>query len=189
MTERVALITGASSGIGAATARRLRGLGYTVYAGARRVERMGDVAELGIHAVALDVSDDASMVGLVDRIIGETGRIDVLVNNAGYGAYGALEEVPLAEARRQFDVNLFGLARLTQLVLPHMRAQRAGRIINVSSVGGRIYGPLGAWYHAAKFSVEGLSDALRLASRPSAVSSARIARSISSISIISSFNF
>ena len=166
MTERVALITGASSGIGEATARRLRRLGYTVYAGARRVERMGDLAELGIHAVALDVTDDASMVGLVDRIIGETGRIDVLVNNAGYGAYGALEEVPLAEARRQFEVNLFGLARLTQLVLPHMRAQRAGRIINVSSVGGRIYGPLGAWYHAAKFSVEGLSDALRLELAP-----------------------
>ena len=166
MTRQVALVTGASSGIGEATARKFVELGYTVYAGARRVERMAGLQELGVRVVELDVVDDASMVALVDRVIGETGRIDVLVNNAGYGAYGALEEVSLVDARRQFDVNLFGLARLTQLVLPHMRAQRSGRVINISSIGGRIYGPLGAWYHAAKFAVEGLSDSLRLELAP-----------------------
>jgi NAD(P)-dependent dehydrogenase (short-subunit alcohol dehydrogenase family) len=99
-------------------------------------------------------------------VITETGRVDALVNNAGYGALGAIEDVPLAEARRQLDVNLFGLARLTQLVLPHMRAQRSGRIINVSSMGGKIHTPLGGWYHAAKFAVEGFSDALRLELAP-----------------------
>ena len=161
MTERVALITGASSGIGDATARRLAQLGYTVYAAARRVDRMDALKEQGINTAPLDVTDDASMVALVEKIIAETGRIDVLVNNAGYGSYGALEDVPIAEARRQFDVNIFGMARLTQLVLPHMRAQRDGYIVNISSVGGKMWEPLGSWYHATKFAVEGLSDSLR----------------------------
>jgi NAD(P)-dependent dehydrogenase (short-subunit alcohol dehydrogenase family) len=159
---KVAIVTGASSGIGHASALRLHAAGYTVYAGARRLERMHDLADAGIHVVELDVTDDASMVGLVDRVITETGRIDVLLNNAGYGSFGALEDVPLQEGRRQFDVNVFGLARLTQLVLPHMRAQGSGRILNMSSMGGRIYEPLGSWYHATKFAVEGMSDALRL---------------------------
>ena len=123
---------------------------------------MAGLAARGIHAVELDVTDDASMTGLVDRILAEHGRIDVLVNNAGYGAYGAVEDVPMAEARRQLEVNLFGLARLTQLVLPTMRQARRGRIINVSSIGGRVGEPLGAWYHASKFAVEGFCDSLRL---------------------------
>ena len=161
MSESVALVTGASSGIGKATALRLAALGITVYAAARRVERMSDLAEHGIHIESLDVTDDGSMVTVVDKIVSEQGRIDILVNNAGYGSYGAIEDVPIDEARRQFDVNVFGLARMTQLVLPHMRAQRDGYIVNISSMGGRIWEPLGGWYHAAKFAVEGLSDCLR----------------------------
>ncbi len=166
MPAPVALVTGGSSGIGEATARRLHELGWTVYAAARRTDRMAGLAGLGIHALALDVTDEASTAAAVDQIIGEQGRIDVLINNAGYGSYGALEDVPLSEARYQFEVNVFGLARLTQLVLPHMRRQRRGRIINVSSIGGRIHEPLGDWYHATKFAVEGLSDSLRAELRP-----------------------
>ena len=161
MSESVALVTGASSGIGKATALRLATLGFTVYAAARRVERMSDLADHGIRVESLDVTDDGSMVAVVEKIVSEQGRIDVLVNNAGYGSYGAVEDVPIAEARRQFDVNVFGLARLTQLVLPYMRAQRDGYIVNISSMGGKIWEPLGGWYHAAKFAVEGLSDCLR----------------------------
>jgi NAD(P)-dependent dehydrogenase (short-subunit alcohol dehydrogenase family) len=163
---KIAIVTGASSGIGHSTALRLHAAGYTVYAGARRLERMKDLADAGLHVVELDVTDDASMVALVDQVMKETGRIDVLVNNAGYGSFGALEDVPTQEGRRQFDVNVFGLARLTQLVLPHMRAQKSGRIINMSSMGGRIHEPLGSWYHATKFAVEGMSDALRLEVAP-----------------------
>ncbi|MCW2673078.1 MAG: short-chain dehydrogenase/reductase [Frankiales bacterium] len=166
---KTAIVTGASAGIGEATCLALVDKGFTVYAVARRADRMAHLAGKGIIPVSADVTDDASMVALVDRVVGETGGIDVLVNNAGYGSYGALEEVPMAEARRQVEVNVFGLARLTQLVLPHMRAQRSGRIINVSSVGGRIWEPLGAWYHATKFAVEGLSDSLRAELRPHGV--------------------
>ena len=161
MSKSVALVTGASSGIGKATALRLAALGFTVHAAARRLERMSDLVDHGIHVESLDVTDDGSMVTVVDKIVSEHGRIDILVNNAGYGSYGAVEDVPIAEARRQFDVNVFGLARLTQLVLPHMRAQRDGYIVNISSMGGKIWEPLGGWYHAAKFAVEGLSDCLR----------------------------
>jgi NAD(P)-dependent dehydrogenase (short-subunit alcohol dehydrogenase family) len=137
-----------------------------VFAAARRVDRMEGLAALGIQVRPLDVTDDASMVAFVDGVIEDSGQVDVLVNNAGYGSYGALEEVPMDEARRQFDVNVFGLARLTQLVLPHMRSRRSGRIINISSMGGKIYEPLGSWYHATKFAVEGLSDSLRLELAP-----------------------
>jgi NAD(P)-dependent dehydrogenase (short-subunit alcohol dehydrogenase family) len=161
-STKTALITGASSGIGEATALHLAELGYTVYAGARRVERMSDLADRGIRTRSVDVTDDPSMVALVEAILADTGRIDVLVNNAGYGLYGALEDVPVEEARRQFDVNIFGLARMTQLVLPQMRAQRDGYIVNISSMGGKIWEPLGSWYHASKFAVEGLSDSLRV---------------------------
>lgn len=162
MTDRVALVTGASSGIGEAAAGRLLADGFVVYAGARRLDRMTGLAGAGAVTVAVDVTDDASMVHLVDRIVAERGRIDVLVNNAGYGSYGAVEDVPLEEGRRQLEVNLFGLARLTQLVIPHMRRAGRGRVINVSSIGGRFGEPLGAWYHASKFAVEGFSDSLRL---------------------------
>lgn len=163
---KTALVTGASSGIGEAICRALLDMGYTVYAGARRVERMQTLAERGAHAVALDVTDDASMVAAVDAMLEREKRIDVLVNNAGYGSYGALEDVPLAEGRRQFDVNVFGLARMTQLVIPTMRAQHSGTIFNVSSIGGKMHEPLGSWYHATKFAVEGMSDCLRMELEP-----------------------
>jgi len=176
MTTKVAIVTGASSGIGEETAKRLAGLGYTVYAAARRVERMWGLAggspaqahptASGIRPVKLDVTDDEALAAFVEDVVAESGRVDVLVNNAGYGSYGSLEDVPMAEARRQFDVNVFGLARLTQLVVPHMRAQRSGYVVNISSVGGKIYEPLGGWYHATKFAVEGLSDSLRLELAP-----------------------
>ena len=176
MTTKVAIVTGASSGIGEETAKRLAGLGYTVYAAARRVDRMwglvgGRPAQphltaSGIRPVRLDVTDDDALAAFVKEVVAESGRVDVLVNNAGYGSYGSLEDVPMAEARRQFDVNVFGLARLTQLVVPHMREQRSGYVVNISSIGGKFYEPLGAWYHATKFAVEGLSDSLRLELAP-----------------------
>jgi NADP-dependent 3-hydroxy acid dehydrogenase YdfG len=158
---KIALVTGASSGIGEATARALMASGYKVFAGARRLDRMAGLAAAGAVLLKLDVTDDASMVAAIDAIKTGAGRLDVLVNNAGYGSYGALEDVPLDEARRQFDVNVFGLARLCQLVLPIMRAQKSGKIVNITSVGGKIWEPLGSWYHATKFAVEGLSDCLR----------------------------
>jgi NAD(P)-dependent dehydrogenase (short-subunit alcohol dehydrogenase family) len=163
---KVALVTGASSGIGEDTARLLHEQGFIVYAVARRLEPMHQLAELGVRVFGMDVTDDASVTAGIEKIIAATGRIDVLVNNAGYGSYGSLEDVPLDEARRQFEVNVFGLARLIQLAVPHMRAQGSGRIINISSIGGKIYEPLGGWYHATKFAVEGLSDSLRIELRP-----------------------
>jgi NAD(P)-dependent dehydrogenase (short-subunit alcohol dehydrogenase family) len=163
---RVALVTGGSSGIGERAAIRLKEAGFATYAVARRVERMEGLEQAGITTFAMDVTDDASMTSGIERIVGEHGRVDVLVNNAGYGSYGAVENVPIDEARRQFEVNVFGLARLIQLVTPHMREQKSGRIINISSVGGKFYEPLGAWYHATKFAVEGFSDSLRLELAP-----------------------
>ena len=163
---RTALVTGASSGIGEETARRLQGLGYTVYGAARRTDRLEKLAAEGVRPLAMDVTDDASMTAGIARIIEEAGRIDVLVNNAGYGSYGAIEDVPIDEARRQFEVNLFGLGRLVQLVTPHMRGQKSGTIINISSMGGRLTTPLGGWYHATKYAVEALSDALRMELKP-----------------------
>ncbi len=160
--KQVILITGASSGMGKAFALRLIEAGHTVYGAARRVQQMQDLIDKGGRAIAMDVTDDATMVSAVERIIGEQGRIDVLINNAGYGIYGSVEETPIQEARRQFEVNLFGLGRLTQLVTPHMRKQGSGRIINISSMGGKMYLPLGAWYHASKHALEGWSDCLRL---------------------------
>ena len=162
----VALVTGASSGIGEDTAHKLRALGYIVYGAARRTDRLQALTADGIRPLAMDVTDDASMSSGVNRILEETGRIDVLVNNAGYGSFGAVEDVPMDEARRQLEVNVFGLARLTQLVAPHMRAQGSGTIINISSIGGRLTTPLGGWYHATKYAVEALSDALRMELRP-----------------------
>jgi NAD(P)-dependent dehydrogenase (short-subunit alcohol dehydrogenase family) len=165
-TGRVALVTGGSSGIGRSTAFRLHRAGFTVYAVARRTDQMAGLEKDGIRTFHMDVTDDASMTSGIERILAETGRIDVLVNNAGYGSYGAVEDVSIDEARRQFEVNLFGLARLTQLVTPTMRERHRGRIINISSVGAVIYEPFGAWYHATKFAVEGFSDSLRVELRP-----------------------
>lgn len=155
------LITGASSGIGKATARKLLEEGYVVYAAARRVERMQDLEELGAIALKMDITKEEEVVAGVERINAERGGTDILVNNAGFGLYGAMEDLPLDEARYQFEVNLFGLARLTQLVLPYMRKRRAGKIVNISSMGGKIYTPLGSWYHATKHALEGWSDCLR----------------------------
>jgi len=166
MASKVALVTGGSSGIGEATALTLRELGYTTYAAARRAERMQHLTQAGICPLAMDVTDEESMQSGIKHILAEEGRIDVLVNGAGYGSYGAIEDVPLAEARHQFEVNVFGAARLTQLVLPHMRDQRAGTIINITSMGGKIYTPLGGWYHATKFALEALSDCLRMEAAP-----------------------
>jgi NAD(P)-dependent dehydrogenase (short-subunit alcohol dehydrogenase family) len=166
MATKVALVTGASSGIGEATALKLHELGYTTYAAARRVERMAHLAASGIRPLAMDVTAEESMQSGIEQILAEEGRIDVLVNGAGYGSYGALEDVPLPEARAQFEVNTFGAARLIQLVLPRMREQRSGTIINITSMGGKIYTPLGAWYHATKFALEALSDCLRMEVEP-----------------------
>jgi NAD(P)-dependent dehydrogenase (short-subunit alcohol dehydrogenase family) len=165
-TAPVALITGASSGMGKAFVLRLLAEGYRVYGAARRVERMTELADAGAETIAMDVTDDASVAEAVAHIVREQGRIDVLVNNAGYGQYGALEDVPIAEGRRQMETNLIGAARLVQLCLPHMRARRSGRIVNISSIGGKFALPLGGWYHASKFALEGYSDALRNEVRP-----------------------
>lgn len=164
--KKVILVTGASSGMGRETALKLIGQGHTVYGAARRVEKMQDLVQAGGHAIELDITDEAEVVACVKQITEEQGALDVLVNNAGYAVYGAVENVTLADAKRQFDVNLFGLARLTQAVLPYMRRQKSGRIINISSMGGKIYTPLGAWYHATKHALEGWSDCLRLELKP-----------------------
>ncbi len=160
--SQVILLTGASSGIGYDTAKDLAAAGHTVYGAARRVEKLEELRPFGIIPLQLDITDEDSVKKAVETIIAEQGRIDALVNNAGYGSYGAIEDVTLDEARNQFEVNLFGLARLTQLVLPQMRAQRSGRIINVSSMGGRLTTFMGAWYHATKYALEAFSDALRM---------------------------
>lgn len=160
--KKVILITGASSGIGKETALRLVREGYTVYAVARRVEKMQDIVRAGGHSLEMDVTNETEIRAGVEAIITEQGKIDVLLNNAGYGLYGAVEDIPLDDARRQFEVNLFGLAALTRAVLPYMRAAGKGTIINTSSMGGKIYTPLGAWYHASKHALEGWSDCLRL---------------------------
>lgn len=159
---KVALITGASSGMGKSTARILLQKGYIVYGAARRIERMSDLQSEGMNVLKLDLTVDASILKAVEYIYEQEGRIDILINNAGYGSYGSVEEVPIEEAKRQFEVNLFGLARLTQLVIPIMRRKKSGRIVNISSMGGKIYTPFGAWYHATKFALEGWSDCLRL---------------------------
>ena len=142
--KSVVLVTGASSGIGKETAKLLVQKGFIVYGASRRLEKMADLKEAGIKLLQMDVTDDASMIAGVDEILRNEKRIDILVNNAGYGSYGALEDVPISEARYQFEVNIFGLARLTQLVLPAMRKQHSGRIINVSSIGGSLGEPHGS---------------------------------------------
>jgi NAD(P)-dependent dehydrogenase (short-subunit alcohol dehydrogenase family) len=159
--SRAVLITGCSSGIGRATALRLVAGGWNVWATARRPETIADLADAGCRTLALDVTDEASMEAAVAQLREEAGAVGVLVNNAGYSQSGAVETVPLEAARRQFETNVFGLARLTQLVLPGMREQRWGKVVNIGSMGGRLTFPGGGWYHATKYALEALSDALR----------------------------
>lgn len=166
MQPKVILITGASSGIGYDTAAALSRQGHKVYAAARRTELMEPLRPLGVIPLSMDVTDDLSMQKAVESILHNEQRIDVLINNAGYGYFGAIEQVSMSEARRQVEVNLFGLARLCQLVIPIMRRQGSGHIINTSSIAGKLTLPYGGWYHVSKYSVEALSDAMRLELKP-----------------------
>ncbi len=163
---KIIFITGASSGIGYDAARSLAMQGHKVYAGARRTDRLESLKEYGVTPLYIDVTDDASCVAAVQGILDAEGRIDVLVNNAGYGFFGAVENVPIDDARNQLEVNVFGLARLCQLVLPSMREQGSGRIINIASVAGHMSMTFGSWYCVSKYSVEALSDALRMEVKP-----------------------
>jgi NAD(P)-dependent dehydrogenase (short-subunit alcohol dehydrogenase family) len=155
------LITGCSTGIGRATAEHLAQRGHVVYASARRLESIADLEARGCRLLALDVTDEDSMSAAVRAVETEHGAVGALVNNAGYSQSGAVESVPLDEVRRQFETNVFGLVRMCQLVLPKMRAQRSGRVVNISSIGGTLVFPGGGIYHATKYAVEALSDALR----------------------------
>jgi NAD(P)-dependent dehydrogenase (short-subunit alcohol dehydrogenase family) len=161
MAAGAVLITGCSTGIGRATAVRLAKHGHTVYATARRLESIADLEPEGCHVLPLDVTDEASMTAAVRAIEGTHGAVGALVNNAGYGQEGAFEDTPMDDVRRQFETNVFGLVRMCQLVLPKMRERRYGRIVNISSVGGKVTFPGGAFYHATKHAVEALSDVLR----------------------------
>ena len=158
---KTVLVTGASAGIGKATAIYLAQNGYNVYGAARRIEKMQDLKRHGIKPISLDVSNEESLVACVDQIIKDSGSIDILINSAGSGCYGALEDMPISDAKYQLEVNVFAVAHLIQLVLPTMRKNNYGKIVNISSVGGKVTLPMGVWYHASKFAIEGLSDALR----------------------------
>jgi NAD(P)-dependent dehydrogenase (short-subunit alcohol dehydrogenase family) len=158
-TSKAVLISGCSTGIGRATAQHLASRGWTVYATARRAESLAGLD--GCRTLALDVTDEASMQAAVDTVAGECGAVGVLINNAGYSQSGAVESVAMDEVRRQFETNVFGLVRLTQLVLPGMREQRWGKIVNLSSMGANFVFPGGGFYHATKYAVDALSDALR----------------------------
>ncbi|MAE57785.1 MAG: short-chain dehydrogenase/reductase [Halobacteriovorax sp.] len=163
---KVFLITGASSGMGKTTAIDLIKKGHIVYGAARRIDRMRELEELGGYALKMNITDELSVKEVVDHIIKKHGRIDVLWNNAGFGLSGTLEETSISDAKYQFDVNIFGLARITQLVIPHMRERGSGTIINTSSMGGKVYTPLLGWYHATKHALEGMSDCLRVELKP-----------------------
>ena len=159
--SKAVLITGCSSGIGAATAERLVEEGWTVYATARRIETLDELKAKGCHVLSLDVTDDASMRVAVEAVTASEGAVGVLINNAGYSQSGAVESVPVEQVRRQFETNVFGLIRMCQLVLPGMREQGWGKIVNIGSMGGRLTFPGGGLYHATKYAVEALSDAMR----------------------------
>ena len=174
MESKVILVTGASSGIGFDTARTLARQGHKVYAAARRLELMEPLRADGVVPLRMDVTDEASMQSGVRMVMEAEQRIDVLVNNAGYGFFGAIENVPMEEARRQLEVNVFGLARLCQLVLPVMRQQGKGLIVNTSSIAGKMVLLYGGWYHVSKFSVEAFSDALRMEVKPFGIDVAMI---------------
>ncbi len=161
MASKAVLITGCSSGIGYATAERLVADDWKVYATARRPEVLADLADRGCETLALDVTDESSMQAAVDAVTAAEGAVGVLINNAGYSQSGAVETVALDQIRRQFETNVFGLIRMCQLVLPGMREQHHGKIVNIGSMGGRLTFPGGGVYHATKYAVEALSDALR----------------------------
>jgi NADP-dependent 3-hydroxy acid dehydrogenase YdfG len=163
--SKAVLITGCSSGIGHATAELLAGEGWKVYATARRPESLATLKQKGCETLALDVGDEDSMRAAVAAVSEAQGAVGVLVNNAGYSQSGAVETVPIADVRRQFETNVFGLIRMCQLVLPGMRAQRWGKIVNIGSMGGRLTFPGGGIYHASKYAVEAISDALRFEAR------------------------
>ena len=165
-TRKVAIVTGASSGIGKAIVTAFLDAGYSVYGGARRVEMMSDIEKKGAKIQSLDLTLQTSIEKFISSILDTEDRIDVLVNNAGYGSYGAVEDVPMEEARRQFEVNLFGLAAMTNSVLPTMRMQRHGKIVHIGSIGGKLWSILGGWYQASKFALEGLADCTRNELRP-----------------------
>jgi NAD(P)-dependent dehydrogenase (short-subunit alcohol dehydrogenase family) len=160
--SRAVLVTGCSTGIGRATALRLHRAGLPVYATARHAKALADLGAQGISTLPLDVTDEESAVSAVNRVVSDHGAVGVLVNNAGSGAYGTVEDMPLERSRAAFETNVFGMVRLIQLVLPGMRAQRSGRIVNVSSVLGRVSPPGASAYQATKHAVEAYSDALRL---------------------------
>jgi len=160
-TKKVILVTGASAGMGKDFAQALKKDGHIVYGAARRVEKMKDLEQSGVKILAMDVTDDSSITTGIKTILEAEGRLDVLINNAGFGSYGAIEDVSMDDARYQLEVNVFGAARLMQLVIPSMRANHFGRIINISSIGGKLALPFGGWYHASKFALEALSDSLR----------------------------
>lgn len=162
MKNNVVFITGASSGIGYSTAKILANNGYKVYGGGRRLDKLNSLKEFGVTPIKLDVTDNLSRNKAINQIIKKEGTIDGLINNAGYGSYGALENVSIEEAKKQMEVNVFGMIELTKLVLPYMRKQKYGKIINISSIGGKLVSYFGGWYHASKYSVEALSDALRM---------------------------
>ncbi len=160
--KQVALVTGASSGMGEDFAKALLQEGMVVYTAARRIERMANLQKQGAIPLKMDITRDEQIRAVVQKIEADHGGVDVLINNAGFGMFGAVEDTDIDDARYQFEVNLFGMARLTQLLLPGMREKRGGKIINISSIGGKVYTPLGAWYHATKHAMEGWSDCLRL---------------------------
>lgn len=159
---KTVLITGASAGFGKRVAEKLLDDGYTVYAAARRVDKMKDLEQKGAHVLRMDVTDTESVEAAVSQLIEEQGRIDVLFNNAGYGSYGTIECIPLEEIQRQYDVNVFGMARLIKAILPHMREKRSGLIINTASIVGHVSTPVLGWYASTKHAVEAMSDALRM---------------------------
>jgi NAD(P)-dependent dehydrogenase (short-subunit alcohol dehydrogenase family) len=159
--SKAVLVTGCSTGIGRATAEHLASKGWKVYATARKLESIADLEAKGCKLLALDVCDESSMQAAVSAVEQAEGAVGVLVNNAGYSQSGAVESVPLDQVRRQFETNVFGLVRMVQLVLPGMRRQRWGKIVNISSMGGKLTFPGGGFYHGTKHAVEAISDALR----------------------------
>jgi len=159
--SKAVLITGCSTGIGRATAERLAAAGHVVYATARRLDAIADLEAKGCRTLALDVTSEESMRAAVDRIAADEGAVGVLVNNAGYSQSGALESLDMDDVRRQFETNVFGLLRLSQMVLPGMREQGWGKIVNISSMGANFVFPGGGIYHATKYAVDAMSDALR----------------------------